>query len=73
MNKPTATIELGNIGDEDQARKIRRILQGETYFNFFVDLSSGQGNWPVTVSTEYEGATEEDLRSLVTFVLACSV
>lgn len=72
-NKPTATVDLGNIGSEDQARKIRRVLQGETMMNFFVNISSEMGNWPVSVSTYREGTTESELREMVLYTLALKV
>jgi hypothetical protein len=66
-------IELGNIGCEDQAKKIVAKIQGQTYYDFIVQYGVCAGNYPVSVMTEYEGAIEEEVRSMLLFVLACEV
>lgn len=67
------TIELGNIGSEKQALRIREKLQGQTYMNFIVEYGIYAGNYPVRVLTNYEGATIEEFRDMLTFVMACEM
>jgi len=67
------TIELGNIGSEEQAIRIKEVLQGKTFYNFRVDYSSYMGNWPVSVTTDDTEATEADVTAMVLFVLASAV
>ena len=67
------TIELGNIGDKDQAIKIANKLNGMTYYNFIVGYSPNAGNYPVYVSTEHEDASEKELTDMVLYVLACEL
>lgn len=67
------TIELGNIGSEKQALRIREKLQGQTYMNFIVEYGIYASNYPVRVSTNYEGATMEEFRDMLTFVMACEM
>ena len=64
------TINLGNIGCEKQAKKLVEKLSGQTYMNFIVNFSAYAGNYPVSVSTEYEHVTKKQLRKMVLFVLA---
>jgi hypothetical protein len=64
------TIELGNIGSEEQAKKLISKLQGQTYMNFIVDYGVYAGNYPVIVSTERPETTEEELKDMVLFYLA---
>jgi hypothetical protein len=63
------TIELGNIGSEEQVKKLISKLQGQTYMNFIVDYGVYAGNYPVTVSTERPETTEEELKDMVLFYL----
>lgn len=74
-NKPKTmtTIQLGNIGSKDQAEKIALKLNGKTYFDFIVSYSSDAGNYPVVVSTERSETTEDELKNMVLFVLACEL
>ncbi len=65
------TIEIGNIGSEEQAKKLISKLQGQTYMNFIVDYGVYAGNYPVTVSTERPETTEEELREILLFYMAC--
>lgn len=67
------TIELGNIGSEEQAKRIFEKLNGRTYMNFMVGYAPACGNWPVSVSTEREDTTEEELTSMVLFYLASEI
>jgi len=67
------TIELGNIGSKLQAEKIIAKLSGKTYYNFIVEYGIDCNNYPVLVSTEYDGATESELKDMVLFVLACEL
>ena len=67
------TINLGNIGSKEQAEKIVKKLSGQTYYNFIVEYGICAGNYPVTVSTEHEGATKKEFRKMVLFVLACEL
>jgi len=67
------TIELGNIGSKEQAEKIANKLNGKTFFNFIVEYGICQGNYPVSVSTEREETTEEELKDMVMFVMACEL
>jgi len=64
------TIELGNIGSQEQAEKLVSKLNGKTFYNFIVDYGICQGNYPVSVSTEREETTEDELKDMVLFVLA---
>jgi hypothetical protein len=64
------TIDLGNIGSKTQAEKLVSILGGQTYMNLIVDYANAAGNYPVTVSTEREETTEEELKDMVLFYLA---
>jgi len=67
------TIELGNIGSKEQAEKIAEKLNGKTFYNFQVEYSIYMGNYPVCVSTENETATEEEIKEMLLFVLACEL
>lgn len=77
-NTETTTIELGNIGSEEKARKIHAVLQNRTYYNFQVDYGSVGGIWPVTVSTSYIGADgqapeQAEVMGMIMFCLASSL
>jgi hypothetical protein len=65
------TIELGNIGSKEQVEKLILKLSGKTYMNFIVDFGIYAGNYPVTVSTERPETTEDELKDMVLFYLAC--
>jgi hypothetical protein len=67
------TIELGNIGSEKQALRIREKLEGKTYMEFIVEYGICAGNYPVTVSTNYEGVTMDEFRNMLGFVMACEM
>jgi hypothetical protein len=67
------TIELGNVHSKEQAQKIIEKLSGQTYYNFQVDYGVYAGNYPVTVSTDYPGATEEEVKNMLLFVMACEL
>jgi hypothetical protein len=66
------TIEIGNIGSEEKAKKIYNALNGKTYMNFIVDWGAMGGNYPVNVSTN-ESITEDELKQMVLFLLASSL
>jgi hypothetical protein len=66
------TIELGNIESLEQTNKIIEKLNGQTYMNFIVSYSVSAHNYPVSVSTENENVTEEELKDIVLFYLAAS-
>ena len=66
------TIELGNIGSKEQVEKLIAKLSGKTYMNFIVGYSVDAGNYPVIISTESE-VTENELKDMVMFVLACEL
>jgi hypothetical protein len=65
------TIELGNIGSKEQVEKLTAKLSGQTYMNFIVDYSISAGNYPLLISTERENTTEDELKDMVLFYLAC--
>lgn len=67
------TIELGNIGSKEQAERIANKLNGKTYYNFKVEYAPCAGNYPVSVSTDYEGAEEEEVKEMLIFVMACEL
>jgi hypothetical protein len=67
------TIELGNIGSKEQAEKLTLKLNGKTYMNFIVDYAIAAGNYPVSVSTERLDTTEDELKDMVIFYLACEI
>lgn len=67
------TIELGNIGSKEQAEKLTLKLSGKTYMNFIVDYAIAAGNYPVSISTERPETTEEELKDMVLFFLACEL
>ena len=67
------TIELGNIGSKEQAEKIANKLNGKTYYNFQVEYGICAGNYPVSVSTDYEGAEENEVIEMLMFVMACEL
>ena len=67
------TVSLGNIGTKRGVEKIRKVLQGKTWYNLQVDWSPDAGNWPVEVSTTYEDATELEVKDMILFVLASSL
>ncbi len=67
------TIELGNIGSKEQVEKLVAKLSGQTYMNFIVDYSIAAGNYPVTISTERAETSEEELKDMVLFYLACNI
>lgn len=63
-------IELGNIGNQQQAEKIKNKIEGKTYYNFIVDYAPAAGNYPVTVSTDYPNADESEAKDMLMFLLA---
>jgi hypothetical protein len=65
------TIELGNIGSKEQVEKLILKLSGKTYMNFIVNYSVSAGNYPVLISTERKDTTEDELKDMVLFYLAC--
>jgi len=65
------TIEIGNIGSKEQALALVEKLSGKTYMNFIVEYGVYAGNYPVTVSTERPDTTEDELKSMFLFHLAC--
>lgn len=67
------SIELGNIGSKEQAEKIANKLNGKTYYNFQVEYGICAGNYPVSVSTDYEGAEENEVIEMLMFVMACEL
>jgi hypothetical protein len=67
------TIELGNIGSKEQVEKLTLKLSGKTYMNFIVDYSISAGNYPVSISTERPETTEDELKDMVLFYLACEL
>jgi hypothetical protein len=67
------TIELGNIGSKEQVEKLVLILSGKTYMYFIVDYSVSAGNYPLQISTLRENTSEEELREMVLFYLACNI
>ena len=64
------TIELGNIGSKEQIERLTLKLKGKSYMNFIVDYSVAAGNYPMSISTERPGTTEEELKDMVLFYLA---
>ena len=67
------TIYLGNIGNKEQATKIVEKLNGKTYMNFIVNYEIYANNYPVSVSTERNDTTEDELKDMILFVLACEL
>ncbi len=67
------TIELGNVGSKEQAEKIAKKLNGQSYYNFQVDYAVWMGNYPVSVSTDYEGVTENEVTKMLMFIMACEL
>jgi hypothetical protein len=66
------SIDLGNFGCKERALKLCSILEGKTYMNFMVSYSPCAGNYPVCVTTESD-VTEDELRRMVTYYLACEI
>lgn len=66
-------IKLGNIGSEEQAKRIKQKLEGKSFYNFKVHYASMAQNWPVSVTTDYPGAVESEVREMLLFILACRV
>jgi len=66
------TIELGNIGSKEQAEKIIKAVDGKTFMNFKVDYTAMMGNYPVSVSSDYDG-TEKEITEMLLFTLATSI
>ena len=67
------TIELGNVQSKEQAEKIVEKLNGKTYYGFSVDYGIIAGNYPVSVSTDYEGAIKSEVMEMLLFVMACEL
>lgn len=67
------TIEIGNVGSKEQAEKIVNALAGRTYMHFEVGYSICAGNYPVLVWTTRLDTSEEELRQMVLFCLACEL
>jgi hypothetical protein len=67
------TIELGNIGDKEQAIRLVEFLGGKTFYNFIAQYGICAGNYPVSISTERVGTTEDELKDMVLFVLALEI
>lgn len=47
-----------------EAEAIKRKLAGRTYMNFIIEVSNCMGNHYITVSTEREETTVEELKNL---------
>jgi hypothetical protein len=67
------TIELGNIGCKEQAEKLVSKLSGKTYMNFIVNYGICAGNYPVSISTERDETSEDELKNMVLFFMACEL
>jgi hypothetical protein len=67
------TIELGNIGSKEQVEKLIAKLSGKTYMDLIVSWSIDCHNYPVSIITEYPNVTEDELKDMVLFVLACEL
>ena len=67
------TIELGHVGSKEQAEKIREILNGKSFYDFEVHYACMAHNWPVSVTTNYPDATENEVRQMLLYVLACAL
>ena len=65
------TIELGNFYSEEQAERIRHKLNGKSFYNFQVDYGIYINNYPVSVSTDYEGAEENEVIHRLLYEMAC--
>jgi hypothetical protein len=66
-------VELFTITSEREATKIKAALEGKSYYNFHVAVCPMGGSSMVNVETDYEGATELEVRDMVMYVLACEV
>lgn len=65
------TIELGNIGSKAQAEKVKKVVDGKSFYKFVVSYGIMAGNYPVTVFTksgDRKGATE-----MLLFLLASNI
>ena len=67
------TIEIGNIGSKEQAEKIQKLLTGKTYMSFIVDYSVSCGNYPVSISTERETTSNEELMQMALFYISANL
>ena len=67
------TIELGNVYSEEQAERITHKLNGKSYYNFRVDYGICANNYPVSVSTDYEGAEESEVIHRLLYEMACEL
>ena len=64
------TIKLGNFDSKEQVEKIKNKLNGESYYNFEVSHGIYMSNYPVYVSTSYEGAKENEVKDMLLYVMA---
>ena len=67
------TIVIGNIGSKEQAEKIQKLLTGKTYMSFIVDYSVSCGNYPVSISTERENTSNEELMQMALFYISANL
>ena len=67
------TISLGNIGSKKQVEKIIAAIDGKTYMNFKVEYGIDVGNYPTTVSSDYNGCNESEIIEMLLFCLATAL
>ena len=66
-------INIGNIGSEEQAKRIKQALEDKSFYNFRICYTSMAQNWPISVTTDYPGAVESEVREMLLYILACKV
>lgn len=67
------SVELFTITSEKEATKIKAALEGKSYYNFHVAVCPMGGSSMVNVETDDEDATEQGVKDMVMYVLACEV
>ena len=65
-------IDLGNIGSKEQVEKIITAIDGKTYMNFKVEYGIDTGNYPTTVSSDYN-ANKSKITEMLLFCLATAL
>jgi len=71
--KQIAEVSLGNVGSLETVEKIKAAIEGQTSLDLQVNYGVMMGNYPTSITSKHEAVTEEEITSMVLFVLATSL
>lgn len=62
------SITLNGNYSKVAAEKIKRTMQGESFYNFQIEYSNMSGNCSIIVSTDRPGTTKKEVNDMFYFV-----